>query len=58
MRNANVALPIPDDRMLFMDIPGTKASAARHSMLGQSMEIVIHIISTPIKIPITCIAGT
>ena len=57
IRNANVALPIPDDRMLFMFMPGTNASAARHSMLGQSMEMVIHIISTPIKIPVTCIAA-
>ena len=38
-------------------IPGTKAMAAMHSMLGQSMEIVIHKISTPINIPITCMAA-
>jgi hypothetical protein len=58
IRNAKVALPIPDERMLFIEMPGTKARAARHSILGQSMEIVIHIISTPIKIPTTCIAAT
>jgi hypothetical protein len=58
IRNAKVALPIPDDRMLFIEMPGTKARAARHSILGQSIEMVIHIISTPIKIPTTCMAAT
>lgn len=57
IRKAKVALPIPLESMLLIDMPGTKARAARHSMLGQSIEMVIHIIRTPIKMPTTCMAA-
>ena len=50
IKKAKVELPIEPDRMapIFMD--GTKAQAKMQSMDGQSIEMVIHKISTPINI--------
>lgn len=55
-KNENVDPPMEPDNTELNFNSGTNAKAARHSKLGQSIEIVNHKSKTPTKVPNTCIA--
>jgi len=55
-RNATVEFPRELPNTDPMVSSGTSTNEARHNILGQSIDMVIHNIKAPAKIPNTCIA--